>query len=67
MALRDTFTTAPLTWMELDARATGISSAWAFPVLSVASATIPPGLVTAPPTYGLARPHCGALEGLVQG
>jgi hypothetical protein len=46
---RETLTTVPPTWMELLVSAMGISSAWAFPVLSVASATIPPALVTALP------------------
>ena len=47
----DTVTTEPLTgiWMESAVIATGISSATAFPALSVALATISGGLVIAPP------------------
>jgi hypothetical protein len=45
----DTVTTEPLTWIELAAIATGISSASAFPALSVALATISDGLAIAPP------------------
>ena len=46
---RDTVTTVPFVWMESVPSVTGITSASAFPVPSVASATMLVGLLDAVP------------------